>query len=301
MAKVTGPLFSVEGTGKLGEGICFTRSLGGARVILNPTHKDAYSALQSVHRSSFITGKSMWKALSAVSKAYYNTLAADLKMTGYNLYIKKVLLGQVGAVVWVNDSVAITLSGYNDDTAVGYSGGSWFIDNLSPYGWLGNTSIGVNKSGQGLRFLAVTIPVGAIILTAHLHLTCALSDTAANCYGRIVGNLQTNPAGWTTLADFQARRGTDAGGGDNTKRTVLDVPWHVPTAMTLDVEYETPDITPIIQELVSQAGYTSGNPMVLWVDDYKGESTQEDSYFFWQKNAGVGKTARLHVTYKYIA
>ena len=70
MAKVTGPLFSVEAHGAVGEGICFTRSLGGARVILNPTHRDVYSAGQSVQRSSFITGKSMWKALSAVSKAY---------------------------------------------------------------------------------------------------------------------------------------------------------------------------------------------------------------------------------------
>jgi len=301
MAKVTGPLFSVAAKGAIGEGICFTGSMGGARVILNPTHKDAYSALQSVQRSSFITGKSMWKALSVASKAYYNGLAADLKMTGYNFYIKKVLLGEIGAAVWVTDSFASQIYHTWDDAGVGYATGAWWFDRLEATTEIGKTDATHLKRGEGVRFRNVTIPHGATILTAHMHLTDLGIYNSPNCYARVVGNLEANPAVWSTLVDYQARRGTDADGGDNTKRTILDVPWHLPTSMTPDTEYELPDMTAVMQEIVDQAGFASGNAVAFFVDDHKNESSNDNYHSFYAYSMSPAKSARLHVTYKYQA
>jgi hypothetical protein len=301
MAKVTGPLFSIGGTGKLGEGICYTGSMGGARVILNPTHKDAYSAGQSVQRSSFITGKSLWRALSAASKAYYNGLAEELAMTGYNFYLKKVLLGQIGAPVWIEDSFISQISNGWDDCPFWYISGTWGCDRLELATRMGHKDATHLKHGGAYRWRSSTIPHGATILTAHMHLTNMGACNSPNCYTRIVGNLEANPAVWSTIADLQARRGTDASGGDNTKRTIADVQWHLPATMVIDTEYETQDFTAVLQEIVNQAAYAVGNAIAVFVDDTKDESSSDNYHDFYEYNLVPAKSARLHVTYKYLA
>jgi hypothetical protein len=235
-----------------------------------------------------------------VSKAYYDTLAEDLKMTGYNFYIKKVLLGQIGAPVWIEDSFNSQISDGWDDCAVGYATGAWLFDRLEPACNIGKADATHLKRGGGFRWRTSTIPHGATILTAHMHLTNMGAYNSPNCYARIVGNLEANPDVWSTIANFQARRGTDADGADNTKRTILDVPWHLPTTMTLGVEYELPDITAVIQEIVDQAGYVSGNAIAVFVDDCKNESSNDNYHLFYAYHGGATKSARLHVTYKYL-
>jgi len=299
MAKVTGPIFSVEAHGALGDGICFTRSMGGARVILNPTHKDAYSALQSVQRSSFITGKSLWRALSAASKAYYNGLAEGLSMTGYNFYLKKVLLGQIGGVVWVNDSFSGIVAASADDAAAYWSIGSsaWALSLTSgdTVGWPGDVS---KQWGFGNRVLNVGIPAKATILTAHVHLTPG-GDGTATVKGKIVGNIDSDPAVFSTIADYKARRGTSCGGADNSRRTVKEVDWDFPASEVLNAEIESPDISEIIQELVDGAGYVAGRAMVLFVDDHDLQTAINNSYGHFSYNQSTTKCAKLHVTYKY--
>lgn len=299
MAKVTGPAFSVDAHGALGDGICFTRCMKGNRVILLPTHKDANSALQSVQRTSFSTGKSMWKALSAASKAYYNTLAEGLAMTGYNLYIKKVLLGQILGPGWINDSLAGQVGYSVDDVRIWKktSTGVWNLHMTAgiSIGWTDDMN---EKIGGGVRFRNVGIPAKATILTAHVHLTG--SSTATNvAKGRIIGNTDSDPAVFSDIADYQARRGTSCGGADNTRRTVKQVDWTLPFSVEKDVEYESPDIKEVIQELVDGAGYVSGRAMVLFIDDHDSQTEMWHYHSFYAWDGGAAKAARLHVTYKY--
>ena len=300
MAKVTGPIFSVEAHGALGDGICFTRSMGGARVILNPTHKDAYSAGQSVQRSSFITGKSLWRALSAASKAYYNGLAEELAMTGYNFYMKKVLLGQIGGIVWINDSFAGQVGASADDCYVRTNGTAWALNLTSALGQVGSMDDLNMKQGGGLRFLNVTIPKGATILTAHLHVTPNADRSETDVYSKIIGDKEANAATFSLIADYQSRRGTACGGANNDLRTVDEVAWHWPASVTTDVEIESPDITTVIQELVNQAAWASGNAMALFLDDHDGVTALWSGYTYRSYNGSAAKAARLDVTYKYL-
>lgn len=302
MAKVTGPLFSVEGTGKLGEGICFTRSLGGARVILNPTHKDAYSALQSVQRSSFITGKSMWKALSAASKAYYNTLAADLAMTGYNFYLKKVLLGQIGGPGWVYDSWNGQVA-YSEDDILAFWWNPEFTAELpNEDASFGRLNANLKRFGSGMRWRNVTIPKGATILTAHVHLRCSLNHAVTGVLARIIGDLEANAAVFSDFTDYRARRGTSCGGANNTKRTVAEVDYTPEDTWVKDVEYTTPDISAVIKEIVDQAGWASGNALALFIDDHD-ERTLSDGLKKAANsfNGSAEFAPKLHITYKYFA
>lgn len=95
MAKVKGALFSITAGGKLGNGISFQGGPSGTRAQLIPTHRDMQTAGQMSVRGSFQSAVSAWNALDGASKAYYETLAAGQAITGYNLYVKLFMLGQI--------------------------------------------------------------------------------------------------------------------------------------------------------------------------------------------------------------
>ena len=300
MAKVTGPAFSVDAHGDLGGGICFTRCKSGHRVILSPQPGNPNSVSQSAHRTLFHSAKSAWKLLSPVSKAALNAEADLLHMTGYNLYIKRVLLGEISLPGWVEDSYEGQVAAALDDIDVWcqMSTGLWQINLAGPVvvGWVNDLD---KWEGNGLRFLNVNIPKGATILTAHVHLT-HYGDQSMTVKGKIIGNTDSNPEAFSAIADYQARRGTSCGGADNTRRTVAEVNWNFPASIGTDVEIESPGISDVIQELVDGAGYVSGRPMVLFVDDHDGQTAQWNAYGFWSYDDGPAKAAKLHITYKYL-
>lgn len=301
MAKVTGPAFSVGAQGALGGGICFTRCKSGHRVILSPNPRNPNSASQSAHRTLFHSGKSAWKLLSPASKAALNAEADPLQMTGYNLYIKRVLLGEISTANWVEGEYHGQVDESAGDTDTSYDP----ID----YGWTtnnhGNVVVGseypqTQRYGAGLRFKNVSIPPNASILTAHIQL--ASEDNFINTViGKIVGNADNDPAVFSTIADYQARRGTSCGGANNTRRTVQESDWNFPASVQKDVYIESPDISEIIQELVDRVGYQSGKAMVLFVDDHDGRSAMAQSYCFYSWDDNPTLCAKLDITYKYLA
>lgn len=155
--------------------------------------------------------------------------------------------------------------------------------NADPNFGVGNNGGNARRYGGGIRFLNVTIPVGATITAASLTFRADISVSGTTVNSRIVGNLQTAPTSWGTLADYQARRGTDAGGGNNTKRTVASVTWDSIAAWTINTDYTSPDISTVIQEIVNQAGWASGNNLALWFDDHENRS-----------NSGAGCYRRVY-------
>lgn len=301
MAKVTGPAFSLDARGALGDGICFTRCMKGNRVILIPNHKDAETGTQLAQRASFTSAHSLWKALDAASKAYYNTLAESQHMTGYNLYIKKCLLGEISLVTWEYGEYNGQVNASNGDTDTSYDAVEW--------GWCtsvtGNHVIGsehpqVQRYGSGLRFTNVDIPAGATILTAKITLA-PVHNKNDTVFGRICGNADDNPAVFTNVVDYQARRGTSCGGANNDRRTVAQVDWSLPAQVYKDTWLDTPDISTIIQELVNRAGYVSGRAMVLFVDDHDGRTGMDHFYRFYSWDDNPSLCAKLTITYKYVA
>jgi hypothetical protein len=80
---------------------------------------------------------------------------------------------------------------------------------------------------------------------------------------------------------------------------VEQVDWTLPLHVDTDVEYESPDIKKVIQELVDGAGYVSGRAIVLFVDDHDSQTEMWHYHGFYPFDAGAAKAARLHVRYKY--
>lgn len=116
----------------------------------------------------------------------------------------------------------------------------------------GDFSSGVYDYYAWFRFPGVALNNSAAIGSASLHLR-ALSLTGSIVGAVIFGIAADNPSAPTTNADAASRTLTSA-----------SVAW-TPGAWVADTSYDTPDLTPIVQEIVNRAGWASGNAMMFYI------------------------------------
>jgi hypothetical protein len=172
-----------------------------------------------------------------------------------------------------------------DNCQVYRSGAAWYLSGFdSTYFATGYYDADQYRIGGGYRFTGITLPSDAFIdrayLSIHAHLNYGFNTV--NTY--ITGNKENNPATFSTLADYQARRGTVVGGADDTKITTAHVAWDAIPAWTGEKWYNSPNISAIIQELVDAHAPTNEAMVIFW-DDHDDRSThtyptvrESDSY-----------------------
>ena len=300
MAKVTGPAFSVDAHGELGGGICYTGCKSGHRVILTPKPGNPNSVSQAAHRTSFQSAKTAWKSLSGVSKTALNDEADAFHMTGYNLYLRRVLKGDIVLPSWHEESIERLVYAYSDDCEVSFTLDDMLIwDPVWPRVDAGYKGGGLYRNGSGMRWLNITAPQGATILSAHIHFHCQYDDVIDVCRTQFCGDNEDNAAIFTTALDYMARRGTDVGGADNSKRTVEEVNWdNIPHWGIGDI-LESPDLSAIVQEIVNRPGWQSGNALALFWDDHKGRSDAPALREAVSRNGSPVWCEILHVTFRW--
>lgn len=93
MAKVTGGLFSLKCSGNFGKQIIFTTSRSVSIVKGFFISKDKKSTAQLTQRQLYKDGVDEWNTLPDETKDYYNVLAYDDRLTGYNYFLKLFLNG----------------------------------------------------------------------------------------------------------------------------------------------------------------------------------------------------------------
>ena len=163
----------------------------------------------------------------------------------------------------------------------------------------GYTSTTSGKSGSGMRFQNVTIPPGATITSAYLTFTASASDSLDNVNSVIIGEDTDNASAFSDLANYQSRRGTIVGGANNDNITSASVTWNAIGHWTAETTYNSPDISAIIQEIVNRSGWVSGNALVLFWDDYAGNSTQTTNTHrqAYSYDGSSSKAPKLHIEY----
>jgi hypothetical protein len=110
-----------------------------------------------------------------------------------------------------------------------------------------------------VRFTGGTIPVGATITEAHLTLKATgLSGSIPAL--TVVGVLGDNLAAPTTRSGANALAATTAA-----------VPW-TPSAWVSATSYDSPDLKTVLQEIVNQGTWTSGDSILLLVTVPRGDS-----------------------------
>ena len=153
-----------------------------------------------------------------------------------------------------------------DDCKVAWDGSAWALDLVftnNPAGYGSSTNY---KLGCGMRFLNITIPKGSTINSAYLTFTAALARSNTTVNSKIHGEDVDDAAQFSNYANYSGRT-----------RTSAVVNWNDIAAWSGNVEYNSPDIASIIQEIIDRAGWASGNAMVVFWDDHDDLSTHVDA------------------------
>jgi len=197
----------------------------------------------------------------------------------------------------VSDAVTSQPAASEDDIWVYWNGSAWAssLTNALLFGYHNAT---VLKTGYGIRFPSVQIPKNATIASAKITLTARVDYSGTTVNGVITGEKSTNASQWSTLADYQARRGTIVGGANDNNITTAHVHWTNVEAWTKDSTYDTPSITTILQEQVNQTAWAKGNALGIFIDDHAAEGTQSGLTERQSYSYDTGTPEQLSVTYR---
>jgi len=146
---------------------------------------------------------------------------------------------------------------------------------------------GSGAANAGFRFPNIAIPGGATIVTAKITFTSDDTRSSTTVNLTIKGEKELNPDVFTTdFTVFNSRR-ADA--------TTATVAWNNIAAWTAGQPYDTPELKTIIQELIDQEGWASGNAIVIFFDN---NASSASAHRRSQQTATGGDTpALLSITY----
>jgi hypothetical protein len=166
-----------------------------------------------------------------------------LALTGTNVVL--------GDVVWEG-----TIATYLDDVEEDVSGG---IDSSSsdlelPYEGTGQSTLQV----IGIRFPNVIVPRGAAITNAYVEFMCDETKGGTEHVSLIIeGDLSPDAAEFSSNTHDVTNR----------PKTTAQVVWDVANWTAEGELYKTVNIAPVIQEILSQSGWVSGNALVIVIRD----------------------------------
>ena len=132
----------------------------------------------------------------------------------------------------------------------------------------------------GFRFLNVTIPKNAVIVSAKITFVNQ-SNSSGTPVSIVKGEAHDSAPAFSTFANFMART-----------RCSATIPWS-PGAQTAGASVDTPDLKTIIQEIVDRANWESNNDMVLFVENNGTLSW----ILVWDYYYSAAKSAVLEVIY----
>lgn len=137
--------------------------------------------------------------------------------------------------------------------------------------------------GSGWRFQTVDIAQGATINTAYL-IFIAKGSLAGTTNGDILGELIVDAAEFSTAANYWGR-----------DRTTAIVDWDGAEPWTDELEYNSPEIKTIIQEIVNQGGWVADNDLVIFIEDNAETSNELRKAYSW--DGSTSKATQLHIEY----
>jgi len=135
---------------------------------------------------------------------------------------------------------------------------------------------GADEILTGFRFLNVAIPKGDIIDTAVLELR-AYGDFAGAMTVVINGEKQADPARWSGSTDFAGRPLTTESKDQEY------------SAWNYSDWYSSVDLSEIIQEIIDQDGWVSGNALVIRIANKAGNTVYKSATSFYNGSANAAK------------
>lgn len=138
-----------------------------------------------------------------------------------------------------------------------------------------------------LRFVGVNIDQGATITSAKITFTASTDRASQSINMKIHGVDEDDTAEFVISPEDTARTRT---------HTTANVDWDETITTTTDVEFDSADITNIVQEIVDRVGWSSGNAMGFWIaDDGTSSGNYVDSTDY---NSTNSEAALLTIVYE---
>jgi len=140
---------------------------------------------------------------------------------------------------------------------------------------------------SGIRFLNHLIPKDANIISAFVRLTAYANNSSSALKSVIAAENTDEPAAFSTFADFDGRGFSTA-----------QVTWDDLPSWVDGTQYDTPDIAAIIDEVTSYTNWTSGDDIVIFLNDDGSADNQHRQPSAYNYNGGSEKP-ELHITWGY--
>jgi lysophospholipase L1-like esterase len=98
MAKLKGPLFSLEAHGSIGDELTFSKRKSGNQVRFQRKQKDVITADRTIQRDAFKSAPAVWAILADSIKSALNVVASLKNLTGYNFFVQSYLKTDISSV-----------------------------------------------------------------------------------------------------------------------------------------------------------------------------------------------------------
>jgi hypothetical protein len=95
MAKLTSPLMSLDARGKFGNCLVFQKRGNKNLVRFQLAQKDILTPRRIIERAKYQNAVLSWNSLEQSTKDFYINMAIGKNFSGYNLYLKMYILGDI--------------------------------------------------------------------------------------------------------------------------------------------------------------------------------------------------------------
>jgi len=170
------------------------------------------------------------------------------------------------------------------DDCVVYWDGSWqYNDDTIYHPQVGYGGTTYQKIQSGIRFTNINIPRNTTIEEARIELCAFSTDPLPNVATVLRGEDIGNASAFTDYDNFQGR-----------SRTTAYVEWAVPS-WTKDIQYNSPNIKTILQEIVNRGDWDNGNDIVIfWGSPNATSGTRRAASSY---DSDASRSAILHIEY----
>lgn len=267
--------------------------------LTNATASSSLTVTYSTDTTTYCTvsGSVGSQVLNSVNATGNCVVHANQAGNGTYCAASQVNSGNVAITALAPTVVEVAVAASADEALVSWSGSAWSLSSTSGEA-VGYWSSANYKQGMGFRFLSVNIPANATITAAYIGILSDSSHTGTTVNSIITGELATSPATFSTIANYQGRRGTVVGGANNNNITSHQVSWNNIGSWASPTRYSSPDISSVIQEIVTAKGAITN--LVLFWDDHDGNTSAVAQttrsgwgYFIY----GSTYAAKVHIEY----
>ena len=165
------------------------------------------------------------------------------------------------------------VNAWNRDAEMYWNGSSWNWSNTLSNPMAGYYGSTIYKYGMGMCWTNTGIMPGANITNAYIILRCYVPNDIGTVNTKITGYTRPAPYAFSSITDYQNKRGTVVGGANNDYVTSHQVNWDNIGAWSANGGYQSQSITSVVQDIVNSSYWTDPYAMTLFWDDHDGRSS----------------------------